>query len=100
MNRLLEAGYWRYKYTGYASGMASATVIHDGEELVGLYFGIWKLNAVGLEESRPDTVWVKPEDSGKLAFALNNFLGLQGKIRRADSILALHSLQSLRRNEF
>ena len=56
LNRLLEAGYWRYKYTGCASGMASATVIHDGEELVGLYFGIWKLNAVGLEESRPDTL--------------------------------------------
>ena len=75
--------------------MAVATVIHDGEELVGLYFGIWKLNAVSLEQTRPDTLWVKPKDSGKLAFALNNFLGLQDKIQMEDTILALHSLRSL-----
>ena len=87
MNRLLEAGYWRYKYTICASGIAAATVIHDGEQLVGLYFGIWKLNVVSLEESRPDTLWVKPEDSGKLAFALNNFVGLQDKIQMVDNIL-------------
>ena len=75
--------------------MAAATVIQDGEELVGLYFGIWKLNAVSLEESRPDTLCVKLEDSGKVALALNNFLGLQVKIQMVDNILALHNLRSL-----
>ena len=75
--------------------MAAATVIDDDEELVGLYFRIWKLNAVSLEEGRPDTLWVKPEDSGKLVFALNNFLGLEDKIQMDDTILALHSLRSL-----
>ena len=95
MNRLLEAGYWRYKYMDCASGMAAASVIHDGEELVGLYFGIWKLNSVSLEESRQDTLWVKPEASGKLAFSLTNFLGLQDKIQIVDNILALHNLRSL-----
>ena len=50
---------------------------------------------MSLEESRPYTLWVKPEDSGNLAFTLNNFLGLQDKIQMEDTILALHSLRSL-----
>ena len=95
MNRLLEAGYGCYKYLGCISGMAGVIVIHDGEELVGLYFGSWQPNAGSLEESRPDTLWVKLEDSGKLALALNNFLGLQDKIQMVDTILALHNLRSL-----
>ena len=95
MNRLLEAGYGCYKHLGCFGGMDAVSVIHNGEALVGLYFGSWQLNAGSLEESRPDTLWVKLEDSGKLAFALNNFLGLQDKIQMKDTILALHNLRSL-----
>ena len=80
--------------------MAAASVIHVGEELVGLYFESWPVNAQALEESRPDTLWVEPEDSVNLAFVLNNFLGPQDKIQMVDTILALHNLRSLPRNEF
>ena len=75
--------------------MAAVSVIHDGEELVGLYFGSCQLNTGSLKDSSPDTLWVKLEDSAKLAFALNNFLGLQDKIQMEDTILALHNLRSL-----
>ena len=95
LNRLLEAGYGCSKYFDCISGMAAVSVVQDGEDLVDLYFGSWQLNALDLEESRGDTLWVRLEDSGKLAFALNNFLGLQGKIQRGDTILALHNLLSL-----
>ena len=94
-NRPLGTGYRCYEYMGCTSGMAAASVIHDGEELVGLYFGSWQLNAVSLEESRPDTPWVRPEDFGKVGFALNNCLGLQDKIQMGDTAFALHNLRSL-----
>jgi malate synthase len=100
LNRLLESGDTCYKYMGCASGLAAASVIHGGEGLVGPYCGGWQLNAMGLEESRPDTLWVKPEDPGNLAFVLNNFLGLQDKIQMVDTIHALQNLRSLPRNEF
>ncbi len=81
LNRLLESGTC-YKYMGCASGLAAAAVVHGGNGLVGPYCGGWQLNAMGLEESRPDTLWVKPEDPGNLAMVLNNFLGVLCQIRR------------------
>ena len=56
LNRLLESGDTCYKYMGCASGLAAASVIHGGEGLVGPYCGGWQLKAMGLQESRPDTL--------------------------------------------
>ena len=56
LNRLVESGDTCYKYMGCASGLAAGSVIHGGEGLVGPYCGGWQLNAMGLEESRPDTL--------------------------------------------
>jgi len=96
---LLESGTC-YKYMGCASGLAAAAVVHGGNGLVGPYCGGWQLNAMGLEESRPDTLWVKPEDPGNLAMKLNNFLGLQDKIQMVDTIHQLQALRSLPQAQF
>eukprot|EP00668_Euglena_longa_P048490 GGOE01065558.1.p1 GENE.GGOE01065558.1~~GGOE01065558.1.p1 ORF type:complete len:1183 (-),score=278.76 GGOE01065558.1:245-3328(-) len=93
LNRLLSSG-TPYKFCGCASGLAAAAVVQGGGGFVGPYCGGWQINAMGLEESRPDTLWVKPEDPGNLAKILNNFLGLQDKIQMVDCI---HQLQALRK---
>nr|BAC06572.1 malate synthase-isocitrate lyase [Euglena gracilis] len=99
LNRLLQSGTC-YKYMGCASGLAAAAVVHGGQGLVGPYCGGWQINAMGLEESRPDTLWVKPEDPGNLALKLNNFLGLQDKIQMVDTIHQLQALRSLPQGQF
>lgn len=99
LNRLLASGQC-YKFMGCASGLAAAAVVHGGGGLVGPYVGGWQINAMGLEESRPDTLWVKPEDPGKLARVLNNFLGLQDKIQMVDTIKQLQALRSLPQAQF
>jgi len=94
LNRLLDTNTC-YKYMGCASGLAAAAVVHGGSGLVGPYVGGWQINAMALEESRPDTLWVKPEDPGNLAMVLNNFLGLQDRIQMVDTIHQLTALRSM-----
>jgi isocitrate lyase len=84
---------------GVASGVAAANGVTGGDGRVGPYCGGWQINAMGLEDTRPDTLWVKPEDPGKLAYVLNNFIRTQDKILTIDTHKELDDIAKLPKDE-
>ena len=84
-----------YKFMGTADGVACVNTVAGGRNNVGPYIGGWQINAMGLKTTRPDTLWVGPDDPAKLGQVLNNFMATAAQVQRTDLETELEKLHKL-----